>query len=428
MESYKTNLALVWILSEDCSEGSRGAGSKIPFPYLSPLVEKLMLNPLSNITQNFYNNSSHFVTSLKNISSNLSNDLSDFLTNPHAVNLSMVKPPLPDMVNAKLVCKFLELVFTNPDSSVVINLKKWTEVKAILYFLKMYLKTCVCKCNLLDSRRESLVETGTDVMSMTTSTNELEGADSGIELEGSSTRLQAVSSSSMYQSSRKWSIVSEESSDIGGGESSQDEADCGRVSFHLGDVDIDQSEANLSLGEIDLSRLKGGERRPSIESTVSEPQPEITPSPSRRPPLEIKLNLSDSRLKDSCPVKFTPCFHCNGTYVTEHNHFNPFYFCQVLANPGNVAYEMEYVSFMKIIELYGSGQTRSFNLSEDVAPGGSSTSSTLNLSTEDTDNELLKKIKEFVEGYVQLAKVTNDASKLDNFVAFQMEEIEDYVP
>lgn len=433
IDSYKTNLALVWILTqEDTGTPNRGNSSshtKIPFPYLSPLVEKLMLNPLSNITRNFYHNSNNFVTSLKNISTTLNYDLTDFLKNPHVVNLSMIKPPLPDMVNPKLVCKFLELILTNMDSCVVLNLKKWTEVKAILYFMKMFLRTCVCKCGLLDSRRDSLVETGTDVIFE----NDLEGVDSGIELEGSSSKLLNVSSSSMYQSSRKWSVVSEEGSDLGGGESSQDEGDCGRVSFHLGDVDVDQSEARLALGDVDLTRLQkgGGERRLSIESTASEPQPEITPSPSRRPPMEVKLNFGESKLKDSCPVKYTPCFHCNGTYITEHNHFNPFYFCQVLAKPGQVSYDMEYVSFVKIIELYGSGLARGFNLSEE-GPSTSTHSSTLSLSTsaEDTEgsNKFIKKIKDFVEGYIQLAKVTNDSGKLDSYAAFQMEEIQEYIP
>lgn len=390
-----------------------------------------MLNPLSSITETFYHNSNHFVTGLKNVSTALSHELTDFLTNPHVVNLALIKAPLPDMVNAKLVCKFLELILTNVDSCIVLNLKKWTEVKAILYFLKMFLKTFMCKCNLLDSRRDSVVETGTDVISLATSTpNDLDCVDSGIELEGSSTKLHTVSSSSMYHSGRKWSIVSEEGSEFGGGESSQDEGDCGRVSFHLGDVDVDQSEAKLALGEVDFTRLKGGERRPSIESTVSEPQPEITPSPVKRPPMEVKLSLSDSKLKDACPIKYTPCYHCNGTYITEHNHFNPFYFCQVMAKPGQVSYDMEYLSFMKIIELHGSGQTRSFNLAEEGSTSSSTTSSTLSLSSEDNDgcNELVKKIKEFVEGYVHLAKVTNDYGKLDSFVTFQLEEIQDYIP
>lgn len=435
IDNYKTNLALVWILTREDAGDNGGGSASIPFPYLSPLVEKLMLNPLSQITKNVYHNSNAFVSSLKNIGSALSHDVRDFLGNRHVVNLSLVKPPLPDMVNSKLVCKFLEMILANPDSCIVLHLKKWTEVKAILYFLKMFLRTCVCKCGLLDSRRDSLVETGTDVVSA----NELDGVDSGIGLEGSSSaRFHTVSTSSMYKSARKWSIVSEEGSDVGGGdESSQDEGDCGRVSFHLGDADadVDQSESKLALGDVDLSRLKGRDRRSSIDSTTSgEGQQEYTPSPVRRPPLEVKLALGDGKLKDSCSAKYTPCYHCNGTYVSESNRFNPFYFCQVMTNPNlPVTYDMEYVTFMKIIELYGSGLTRSFNLNEDCgSSSGSISSSSISLSTSLEDsgeggNELVKKIKEFVEGYVQLAKVTNDTGKLNSFATFQMEELRDFI-
>ncbi|ODM89577.1 Folliculin-interacting protein 2 [Orchesella cincta] len=447
IDSYKTNLALVWILSqtETCS-------TTIPFLNLSPLVEKLMLSPLSSITKTSYHNSSHFVTSLKNVSTSLSRDLRDFLSNPHVVNLSLVKPPLGDMVNVKLVCKFLELLLLNMDNSssskipvnVVLNLKKWTEVKALLYFFKMFLKTSICKCGLLSDdyqrEREQQVETGTDVVSQSGGSSlELDGVDSGIELGTNTTdsssisRFQTVSTSSMSRG-RKWSIVSEEeSSELG---SSHDEGCEGRVSFHLGDADNEQSEARLALGEVDLSRLRGQQRRrlSTDSSSSTEGGPQV--SPVKRPPLEVKLSLkNEPKVRDSCPVKFSPCFYCNGVYITENQRFNPYYFCQILAKPGNpVSFEYEYVSFMKIIELYGSGQVRSFNLDGNdgvttslTSSGGSG--STSGGSEEDQLNGegLTQKIKEFVEGYVALSKVTNDGDKLNNFATFQMEQIRDFL-
>lgn len=409
-----------------------------------------MLNPLSFITQKFYHNSNHFVTSLKNVSFSLNFDLRDFLTNHHAVNLSLVKAPLPDMVNPKLVSKFLELLLSNLDSCVVLNLKKWTEVKALLYFVKMVLKTYVCKCGLLDSRRDSLIETGTEAVVPGSPSpksepppipqhQDLDCVDSGIELEGSTTsgsgsKIHGVSTGSIYpsQSRRKWSVVSEEGSDLGG-ESSQDESDCGgagRVSFHLGDADTDQSEAKLALGEVDLSRLKrrdGDNNNSEVEAEDSGKE-RIPAGPPRR----VKISLSDSKLKDSCSPKYTPCYYCNGTYITDHSRFNPYYFCQVLAKPGQqVSYDMEYVSFVKIIELFGSGQIRHFNLNEEPqqqqAPANAASSLSLNLSgsteEEGESQSLGKKVKDFVDGYVQLAKVTNDNGKLDNYTMFQLEQI-----
>ncbi|CAL8140795.1 unnamed protein product [Orchesella dallaii] len=486
IDSYKTNLALVWILSQSSTSSSSSSSiststsastsTSTPFLYLSPLVEKLMLSPLSSITKSSYHNSSHFVTSLKNVSTALTRDLRDFTSNPHVVNLSLVKPPLSDMVNIKLTTKFLELLLLNMEKengysnsplklsvNVVLNLKKWTEVKALLYFLKMFLKSCVCKCGILEDDyqkdRELLVETGMDVVSQSQtqtqsssasgfdSSLELDCVDSGIELGDSNSRLQTVSSASI--SRRKWSIVSEEegeeSSELG---SSHDEGCCGgggnglenRVSFHLGDADNDQSEAKLALGEVDLSRLRGQQRRrlsTDSNSSTEAAAPQVpSPSSPKRPPLEVKLNLrNEGKVKDTCPVKYSPCYLCNGTYITENQRFNPFYFCQILAKPGNpVSFDYEYISFMKIIEFYGSGQVRSFNLNSDEnnsTSGGGSTSGGSTSSTEDeqlsNNSKICQKVKEFVEGYVALSKVTNDGDKLNNFSTFQMEQIRDYL-